>query len=107
MPTASLEETLNLFDPQCPLEMNELSAYYVARPHAPLEPMKTYPRVTEEPRFAAAGAGRYSGSAGVRAASCCSPADDRGHANAGRSAAVAGKVGTASEAAQKPQDKSR
>jgi hypothetical protein len=49
MPTASLEEALNLFDPQRPLEMSELNAYYVARPHAPLEPMKTYLRVNRQP----------------------------------------------------------
>ncbi len=48
MPTASLEEALNLFDPQRPLEMSELNAYYVARPHAPLEPMKTYLRVNRQ-----------------------------------------------------------
>jgi len=49
MPTASLEEALNLFDPQRPLEMSELNAYYVARPHAPLEPMKAYLRVNRQP----------------------------------------------------------
>lgn len=49
MPTASLEEALNLFDPQRPLETSELNAYYVARPHAPLEPMKTYLRVNTQP----------------------------------------------------------
>lgn len=42
MPQADLEKVLNLFDPRRPLQMDELDAYYVARPHAPLEPMKTY-----------------------------------------------------------------
>lgn len=49
MTTASLEDALNLFDPQRPLETSELNAYYVARPHAPLEPMKTYLRVNRQP----------------------------------------------------------
>lgn len=49
MPTTSLEETLNVFDPQRPLAIEELDRYYVARPHAPLEPMKTYLRVTKQP----------------------------------------------------------
>lgn len=49
MPQADLEKALNLFDPRRPLQMDELDAYYVARPHAPLEPMKTYLRITQQP----------------------------------------------------------
>jgi hypothetical protein len=49
MPQADLEKALNLFDPRRPLQMDELDAYYVARPHAPLEPMKTYLRLTQQP----------------------------------------------------------
>ena len=49
MPTADLAEAMNLFDPQRALAVGELDAYYVARPHAPLEPMKTYLRVNNQP----------------------------------------------------------
>ena len=47
--TTALAETLNLFDPRGPLHVDELEAYYVARPHAPLEQMKTYLRVINQP----------------------------------------------------------
>jgi hypothetical protein len=49
MESARLVETLNLFDPQRPLQMDELDDYYVLRPYAPLEPMKTYVRVNRQP----------------------------------------------------------
>ncbi len=49
MSQADLAQALNLFDPRRPLHMDELDAYYVARPHAPLEPMKTYLRHTQQP----------------------------------------------------------
>jgi hypothetical protein len=48
-PAATLPEVLNLFDLRSPLGMDQLDAYYVARPHAPLEPMKTYLKFTNQP----------------------------------------------------------
>jgi len=49
MSATSLEDALNLFDPQHSLAVDELDTYYVARSHAPLEPMKTYLRVNRQP----------------------------------------------------------
>ena len=48
-PEPTLPEIMNLFDPRYPLAMDQLDSYYVARPHAPLEPMKTYLKVTNQP----------------------------------------------------------
>ena len=48
-PAVTLPEVLNLFDPRSPLGMDQLDAYYVARPHAPLDPMKIYLKVTNRP----------------------------------------------------------
>lgn len=49
MDASDLHQALNLFDPRRPLEMDELAAYYVQRPHAPLESMKTYLRLSRRP----------------------------------------------------------
>ena len=42
------EKALNVFDPKRPLHGEELDRYYVARPHAPLEPMKAYLQVSQQ-----------------------------------------------------------
>ncbi len=45
----TLAEALNLFDPRRQMRVEELDAYYVKRPHAALDPMKTYLRVSSQP----------------------------------------------------------
>ena len=49
MTSTHMADALNLFNPGSALRMEELDDYYIARPHAPLEPMKTYLRVTQQP----------------------------------------------------------
>ena len=44
MPATNLAEAMNLFDPFRPMKPDELDKYYVKRPHAPLEELKTYLR---------------------------------------------------------------
>jgi hypothetical protein len=45
----TVREALNLFDPRRPLEGAELDTLYVARPYAPLEALKVFLQVTDEP----------------------------------------------------------
>jgi hypothetical protein len=45
---AVFERVLNVFDPRQPLQGEELDRYYVARPHAPLEAMKSYLRANQQ-----------------------------------------------------------
>lgn len=48
MPTMTLADAIRLFDPQHPLTTDQLDAYYVQRPHAPLQPIKTYLRAMKQ-----------------------------------------------------------
>ena len=49
VPENTLKAAFNLFDPRQPLENGELDAFYVARPHAPLQRLKSYLLNTDEP----------------------------------------------------------
>jgi len=49
MPGSTLKEAMNLFNPRRSLSDSELDSYYVTRPNAPLEGMKTYLQINDEP----------------------------------------------------------